>query len=157
MKHLDIITLVNFGVLGITDYDLEAKDAYKVFRFRQAVEKALDIIQEKERELLAKSDINDSAATDSRVRELSKKESKTEEEVTELNSLKNKIKEFNESRKNMLEEAATLENVTPLSYKAWHILRKENHPKNTEKVDPLNNYVEGLLKGILWEVPEENN
>lgn len=56
LKNNIIISLVNAGLLNTTEHDVPAADAYKVYKFRKAVGKALDDIAEKERGLEAEED-----------------------------------------------------------------------------------------------------
>ena len=155
MKNFDIISMVQSGTLGITGFDLDAANSYKVFKFRNALQKAFKKIQELEESMLKDFGITDPNGLDARVKELRGKNTLTEEEKTELDELQAKIKKFNETRMEMLNEDAVLENVKTMPYEQWYKLRKENHPSDPNTPDPLNNYIEGLLEGILWVAPEE--
>ena len=155
MKNYDVIGMVQNGTLGITGFDLDAADSYKVVKFRTALQKAFKKIQELEEDTLKSLGITDPSSVDNRVKELSAKDSLSEEEKKELEDLQSKIKKFNETRAEMLNEEAVLENVKTMPYEQWHKLRKENRPKDESTPDPLNNYTESLLENILWKAPEE--
>lgn len=155
MKKLDIFNLVSGGILQITNYDLEPAHAYKVTKFRTAVNKALDDIKNAEKDILKGLGIVDPAEIDKKIYDLKSKNPLTEEEQQELEHLQDLVKKFNETRRQMLEEETTLENVKTLPFEQWHALRKENRPKDANSYDPLNNYVEELLEGILWKAPED--
>ena len=55
----------------------------------------------------------------------------------------------------MLKEEVTLDGVKTMPYEQWHLLRKENMPKEEGKQNPINNFVEDLLMNVLWKAPEE--
>lgn len=155
MKKLDIFNLVSGGILQITNYDLEPAHAYKVTKFRTAVNKALDDIKNAEKDILNGLGIADPVEVDKKIYDLKSKNPLTEEEQQELEHLQSLVKKFNETRRQMLEEEVTLENVKTLPFEQWHALRKENRPKDANSYDPLNNYAEELLEGVLWKAPED--
>ena len=155
MKNFDIINLVQSGCLGITGLDLDSANAYKVVKFRSALQKAIKKIQELEESMLKEIGIDDPNATDARIKELREKGDQiSDAEKEELEGLQAKVKKFNETRMEMLNEDVTLEGVKTMPYEQWHILRKENFSKDKNAPGPIDNYVESVLEGVLWRAPE---
>lgn len=153
MKNIDVLFMVNSGVLGITNYELGPKSAYKVVKFRNALQKALDNIQELEKSLLKDAGIEDVQVFNKELSELTSNDNKTSEEEVKLKELEEKNKKYNELRSEMLNEEVTLDGVLTMSYEDWHTLRKENRPKDDKQPDPLNNYIETILENVLWTAP----
>ena len=137
MKNLDIITLVNSGVITITALTLDSANSYKVIKFRNAVRKALANIEDTEKSILSDLGISDPQEVESRAKELSEKD-RTPEETKEFEELTSKIRKFNETRMEMLKEEVTLDGVKAMPYEQWHLLRKENMPKEDGKQNPIN-------------------
>jgi len=153
MKNIDVLFMVNSGVLGITNYELGPKSAYKVVKFRNALQKALDNIQELEKSLLKDAGIEDVQVFNKELSELTSNDNKTSEEEVKLKELEEKNKKYNELRSEMLNEEVTLDGVLTMPYEDWHTLRKENRPKDDKQSEPLNNYTEKLLENVLWTAP----
>lgn len=154
MKNLDLVFMLNSGILDITNHELPASSAYKVVKFRSAVNKTFKKIQGLEEDILKDVGIEDPQVLNKRLKELNAIKNRTEEQEAELNELCTKRDRYNKLREDMLQEKLTLENVETISYEDWHTLRKENKPKKDGGQDPLNNYVENLLEDILWAAPE---
>lgn len=147
LKNSTIIALCNAGILNTTEHDVPVKDAYKAFRFRKSLQKILDDLLEREKDLRRTAGIdpnNPDAATE------------------EQN------KRFEELRNEFLKEEVEIDTKT-MSYESYHILSKENRQvsiqfpittkegKQTTKtifMDPYRD-CEDLLEGVLWEAPEE--
>ena len=155
MKNIDVLFMVNSGVLGITNYELSPKSAYKVLKFRNALQKALDNIQETEKSLLKDAEIENVEAFNKELSELSSKENKTPEENAKLKELESKNKRYGELRSEMLQSDVVLKDVLTIPYEDWHALRKENRPRDDKHPDPLNNYIENILENILWTAPKD--
>lgn len=155
MKNLDILIMINSGVNNITNYDLSAASAYKVMKFRNIVVKKYDEIQEKEKQILSDAGITDPQAFDIRYKTLREAETRTDEENAELKELDEKYNTWIKARTDMLNADIELEGIKTISYEDWHLLRKENRPKDDKTVDPLNNYIESILENVLWKAPEE--
>lgn len=155
MKNLDILIMINSGVNNITNYDLSAASAYKVMKFRNIVVKKYDEIQEKEKQILSDAGITDPQAFDIRYKTLREAETRTDEENAELKELDDKYNTWIKARTDMLNADIELEGIKTISYEDWHLLRKENRPKDDKTVDPLNNYIESILENVLWKAPEE--
>lgn len=155
MKNLDILIMINSGVNNITNYDLSAASAYKVMKFRNIVVKKYDEIQEKEKQILSDAEITDPQAFDIRYKTLREAETRTDEENAELKELDDKYNTWIKARTDMLNADIELDGVKTISYEDWHLLRKENRPKDDKALDPLNNYIESILENVLWKAPEE--
>lgn len=155
MKNIDVLFMVNSGTLNITNYELDPKSAYKVVKFRNALNKALDKITETERALLKDAGIENVYSFNKDLEDLSTNKNRTFEEDTKLKEMEEKNQKYNALRFEMLNEEISLDDVLPMSYEDWHTLRKENRPKDENQLDPLNNHIEYLLENILWKAPDE--
>lgn len=153
MTNSDVLSLFNNGILDITSYSLDAKGSYSVMKFRNAIKKQLNTIVELENGILKELGVKDAANINNRIKELEAKD-KTPEELEEYNNLQEQAKKFNSTRGEMLAEKVEITGFTLLNYEQWYNLRKENHPQDSSKPDPLNNYVEDILDGILWKADE---
>ena len=153
MTNSDVLSLFNNGILDITSYSLDAKGSYSVMKFRNAIKKQLNTIVELENGILKELGVKDAANINNRIKELEAKD-KTPEELEEYNNLQEQAKKFNSTRGEMLAEKVKITGFTLLNYEQWYNLRKENHPQDSSKPDPLNNYVEDILDGILWKADE---
>lgn len=155
MTNLEIIIMVNSGVLDITNHELPASSAYKVVKFRTALQKSFENIQELEKALLKDNGIEDIQKFNEDLKKLNGLDNPSEDELKERNELIAKSESYNKARSEMLKDEAKLEGVKTISYEDWHTLRKENRPKKDNDKDPLNNYIETILENILWKAPEE--
>lgn len=155
MKNIDVYFMVNSGTLNITNHELDPKSAYKIVKFRNALQKALDKIQELEKSMLKDCDIEDPQALNKEMDELRKNNNRTPEENKKLAELEEKTAKYNGLRTEMLEEDVNLDGVLTISYNDWHTLRKENRPKDEKHPDPLNNYIESILENVLWTAPTD--
>ena len=153
MTNSDVLSLFNNGILDITSYSLDAKGSYSVMKFRNAIKKQLNTIVELENGILKELGVMDAANINNRIKELEAKD-KTPEELEEYNNLQEQAKKFNSTRGEMLAEKVEITGFTLLNYEQWYNLRKENHPQDSSKPDPLNNHVEDILDGILWKADE---
>ena len=156
MKKKEILFLINSGVQSVTNHDLTATEAYKVVKFRKALNSAFEAIGEDEKAIAKDCDIEDLDAFFKEFNELQLKKDPSKDEKERLNGMAEKNKRFQELEKQILEEDVTLECKT-LSYDDWHKLQNENRDKEVlgRKVDVLSGRVEDLLEGILWAAPEE--
>lgn len=150
MKKSEIILLVNAGVQAITNHDLSTEHAYKVVKFRKAINNAYEAIAKDEETLRKDAGIEDPQAFDKELKEL--RESKADEK--RLAELEAQLKRFLELRNEMIKEDVNLDTKT-MPYEAWHTLQNENKAVGEPKRDLLSGFVEDLLEGILWEAPEE--
>lgn len=150
MTNQEVRVLLFSGVLDATALTLPAKSAYKLYKFQKSLRKAIETIQESEKELATKAGIDDTSAFDARMEELRKIETPTEAEEKEIAEMNQKLSAFNEMRFELYKEDADV-TATAMVYEDWHELKKENHTKDRDIFSP----VETLLEGILWLAPEE--
>lgn len=149
MKNIDVLFMINSGMLDITNNDLGTKSAYKIVKFRSALSKAFMKIQELEKSILLDCGIKNAKDFDEEYKRLKAIEVKTQEENFKFEEMSAKYQKYNKTRAAMLDDDIVLENVTPIPYEDWHLLRKENRPKKDGDVEPLNNYIESVLENIL--------
>lgn len=155
-----ILTLVNSGILNITSNDFPRNDegnkaAYRVYKFKKAVENAFKGLQESEKGLLETAGIDAPETFDSRRAELRAKEDKTAEETKELEDMTAQLEKYVALRNELYNEEAKLE-VLPISWSMWRLLLEENKAKKIgeNEVDILSP-LESVLEGILWEGAKE--
>ena len=157
MKKKDIILFNNVGVLGISNHTLDAAHAYKVVRFRKAINKVLNEIAS-EQEAMA----ND-AGFDKPIDEFFGERLKlytvknpTPEQLAQLGEMDKKIERYNELNGVMLEQEVKIE-CPKIPYEVWRQLQNENKDNelNGRKVDPLSGYVEDVLEDVFWSAPKE--
>ena len=149
MTNQEVRVLLFSGVLDATALTLPAKSAYKLYKLK-SLRKAIETIQDSEKELAVKAGIDDTSAFDTRMEELRKIETPTEAEEKEIAEMNQKLSTFNEMRFELYKEDADV-TATAMVYEDWHELKKENHTKDRDIFSP----VETLLEGILWLAPEE--
>ena len=157
MKNLDVMNLLNGGILMVTSVCLDAETAYKVVKLKKALKAANVAIIEGEKNCQTEAGIPDAEAFDARRNELLHKEKRTKEEQAELVELEGKLKRYMELRQKLYEEEATITGFAPMPYPSFHELQKENASVNFNgrKINPLDAYAEEVLEGILWVEPEE--
>ena len=139
MKNFDVIELCNAGILDITSNDLEAEDAYIVYKFKKQLRKLYSEISENEKELLKQAEIENPVEFDINYKKAL--ESKDENDIAKYQG---KLFRFSELKKVMMSEEAELNIERKISYKSWHTLQKENSDKKA-----LIGYNEELLENIL--------
>ena len=154
MKNLDLVILINAGILNITNHDLPAASAYKVVKLRNVLSKAFEKLQELERDLLKDKDVDDPQKLNQEIEDLRNKENKTEEEEEKLKELSDKFESYINARTEFLNDETPLEGIKTISYEDWHTLRKENRPKDGNP-EILNNYVEAILEDVFWKAPND--
>lgn len=157
MKNQEIIYLVNAGVLQMTNHNLPAAQAYKAYKFRKAVSKALEAIQDTEQGLLKEAGIVDAAEFDKRLTELRAVKNPGSEQKAELEEKQAAFDKYTELRRQMLKEEAGLSGVKTLPYEEWKTLQDENRAVGEAKTDILSGHVEMLLEDVLWAAPEEGD
>lgn len=148
LKNSTIIALCNAGILNTTEHEVPVKDAYKAFRFRKSLQKAIGGILEKEKDLHIAAGIDPNNM-----------EAATEEQK----------KRFEELYAEFLNDEVEIEAKT-MSYESFHALACENKQvklqvpvitsdgKQVTKTifaDPFRE-CEDLLEGVLWSAPEED-
>lgn len=148
MKNADIVALMNGGIQNITSVTLPASQAYKVYKFKRAIETAYNAIVDSHKGILKQVGIEDLQEFQKRHKELSDIKERTSEEQTELDSLVKKDKDAGKLVQELYEDATNLD-VKALPYEDWHNLQAEN------KDVKLLTYLEPMLEGVLWTAPEE--
>lgn len=156
MKNSEIVFLANNGALVITNHTLSPAHAYKVFKFRKALAKAFEAIQESEKSLLSDCGVEDARAFDARLEELRAVENPTDEQKAELNEKTEIVNRYVALRNQMYGEDVTLD-CHKIPYEEWFKLQNENKEVEVfgRKVDVLSGLAEDVLEGVLWEAPEE--
>ncbi len=159
MKKVEIIKLVNAGILSMTAHNLKPAQAYKAFKLKREVEKAFKEIQE-EQDAIKK----DNGLT-------AEKEEKAAKIVDKINvgtSVSEDERQFllinnEDNRKiaSLFREANKAEvslDLKTIPYEDWRILQAENKEKNVgnNKVDILGGEAEIILEGIFWDAPVED-
>lgn len=151
MKKVDIINLANAGVQGATNHTLDAKDAYKVLKFRRALLAAFEGVREEIKANQAEAGIEDPQAFDKERADLRALESRSADQDKRLADLDAKFQRFAELQKELLADEAELACIT-MPYASWHALQVENEKTFPALSDP---YVEDTLENVLWAAPEE--
>ena len=150
MKKQTIIVLANAGIAAMTNHSLAPEHAYKVVKFRKALNAALEAIGKDEETIRKDAGIDDPQAFDKELGEL--RESNANHK--RLEEMEAQLKRFNELRMEMLKEEVTLD-CKAMPYEDWRKLQNENKEVGDKKVDLLSGYVEDVLEGVLWTAPEE--
>ena len=107
MKNIDVVIMVNAGILNITENNLPAKSAYKVVKFRSALNKAFEIVQNLEKDLLKDIGIDDPQQFDKEIEDL-KSKTRTEEESNKLSELLQKQEKYNKLHFEMFNDEAKI-------------------------------------------------
>lgn len=152
MKKQTIIVLANAGIAAMTNHSLAPEHAYKVVKFRKALNAALEAIGKDEETIRKDAGIDDPQAFDKELMEL--RESKSNPK--RLEEMEGQLKRFNELRMEMLKEEVELDCKT-LPYAEWHKLQCENKEVGEDKRDLLSGWVEDVLEGVLWVAPEDKD
>lgn len=159
MKKVEIIKLVNAGILSMTAHNLKPAQAYKAFKLKREVEKAYKEIQE-EQDAIKK----DNGLTD----EKEEKAAKIVDKINVGTSVSEDERQFllsnnEDNRKiaSLFREANKAEvslDLKTIPYEDWRILQAENKEKTigNNKVDILGGEAEIILDGIFWDAPVED-
>lgn len=155
LKNYIIKNLVDNGLENTTDHDLSAAHAYKVFKFRDEVAKANKEMDEK-RVKLVKDIIGDGGEFEKKREELTKLTERTKEQQKELDDLNGKLNKFNELYVELMNDESEL-NVKTIPFEEYHLLARENRktPIGKEATIDFFTVFRSVLKGILWEEPED--
>ena len=158
MKNYEVVTLVNAGVLQATAHEVAPAHAYKLYKLKKALEKALSAIQDAEKGLVKDAGIEDAQAFDDRGRELAKvkEEERKEEQKAEAEERNAKLLKFSELRKALYEDEAQIEGLKTVPYEVWFALQKENRAAkvNGQESDIFSGPAESILEGVFWTEPE---
>lgn len=156
MQKRIILALAQSGINGITAHTLPAAQAYKIVKFRSALNKAYEGIRESQQALLKDAGIENVDDFNKEFQELKAVSDPTAEQTERIKDMEAKDRRFGELYNELLNEDATLEGVKPMPYEDWHKLQIENAEKGEKKPDLLPAWVEDALEGILWEAPKED-
>lgn len=153
MKNSEILILVNNGILAAKYATIDGAHAYKMFKFRKEISKALTAFTESYKELLKSNDIEDIDAFNKRIEELRAIEKPTKEEEAELKASLEKLDKVEEMFKSLLEDDVTLD-CKPMPFSEYHKLWLENRPKDGKmSLFEYENVID-MLEGVLWH-PDE--
>lgn len=148
MRNADIIGLTEGGIQNIATTTLPAAQAYKVYKFKRAVEKAANAIIEAHKDILKQAGIEDLKEFQKRYKELTDIKERNAEEQAELDSLTKKDVDAGKLVAELYEDTTELD-VKAIPYEDWHNLQAEN------KDIKVLTYLEAKLEGLLWIAPEE--
>ena len=148
MKNADIVTLVNGGIQNITALTLPSSQAYKVYKFKRAIEAAYNSIVDSQKGILKQAGIEDLQEFQKRYKELSDIKERTSEEQAELDSLVKKDENAGKLVQELYRDTTNLD-VKAMPYEDWHNLQAEN------KDIKILTHLEHTLEGVLWLAPEE--
>lgn len=158
MRKIDIINLVETGILFISAHDLSSEHAYKVFVLKREIEKANKLITEESEAILKEVGITDELQQKLSVIEKKQKAKEplspeelelTYETIVIQSKANNLIKQLHK-------EDVTL-NLKSIPYETWRELQKENKAKDVKgrQIDLLGGPAEILLADIFWQLPKE--
>ena len=148
MKNADIVTLVNGGIQNITALTLPSSQAYKVYKFKRAIDAAYNAIVDSHKDILKQAGIEDLQEFQKRYKELSDIKERTSEEQAELDSLVKKDENAGKLVQELYRDTTNLD-VKAMPYEDWHNLQAEN------KDIKILTHLEHTLEGVLWLAPEE--
>lgn len=153
MKNGDIITLLDCGVLSITSHTLSTAHAYKVYKLRKAIDKAVNDIAIAERGLQLECGISDPDAFDKK-RAALRRASNDSEELSKMDA---QLARYLEMRNKLYDDDVALEGVKAMPYDEWRKLQDENKAVEIRgrAVDVLSGKAEMILEDILWKAPSE--
>lgn len=128
MKNYEIILLAQRNALKLDTTTLDSAHAYKVLKFRRAVQEAFKKLQEAEKDLIEQCKL-------------------TLDDKGMIQGEEESRKKFTEMQAELYKDEVAVETKT-LPYEQWHELQKANK----QLVDAN---VEDTLEGVLWVAPEE--
>lgn len=166
LKNLIIQALYNNGIANTTNHDVPVKDAYKAFKFKDAVVKAAEEIENKRSGIAKEAGIEDGGKFDKRRKELMTVANPTEEQAKELAEMNEKFDKFQCLWKELMDDETELEGIKLMSFESYHALAKENRqtrlqvPTGDKKtatvfVDFYQMFMADL-EGVIWKAPEED-
>lgn len=129
LKNNIIVALAQVGALNLNTTALEAAHAYKVIKFRRAVAKAFEELQEAEKGII--KDCGLEIAADGKLEGPDEAKAK-----------------FAKLQKELYEDEADLGDIKAIPFEQWHALKSENKGL-------ANALVEDALEGVLWNAPCE--
>lgn len=146
LKNIDLLQVVNRGLLNINTSDLTAEEGYKVFRTLKALRKAAEAFEETRMELV-RSKVSDEEQEKARAYDEAKDKS-AEGFITseERKAIASKTAEAGKAVLPLLNDSSEVE-VRPVTFSAWFKLKRRN--------DVLTTDMDMLLEGVLWQDGEE--
>lgn len=158
MKNLEVITMIEGGILSLTAHSLDVAHAYKLAKFKSELKKTYNQFVADNNALLQEVGIEDPYSFDARRAELLGKESLTKPEKQELAEFNAKFSRLSHMRDVLGNEPVTLDGVKTMPYEQWFLLQKENKDKcltiDGKSIEILT-LAEPVLEGVLWAAPEE--
>ena len=157
MKKVDIITLINCGILSMTAHDLKPAQAYKAFKLKKEVEKAFKDIQEEQKGIREDNGLTEEMENKVKgiIEKMNIRSSVTEDEKQEVlahNELQRKVSSLYREANT---EEVTLD-IKSIPYEDWRKLQEDRHKVIGEKeYDILGGEAEIILEAIFWEEPKE--
>ena len=156
MKKVDVIKLVNAGIVNVTAYDLKPEHAYQVFKLKREVEKIHRDIEEEYKEIEKSQGLTEEFAEETQ-KVLDKVNNK--EELTDAD--KATLTKYDEIWKKVIGLKVELGktdvsiDVKPLPYEEWRTLQKENKAKKIgdREIDILGGVAEIILSENFWQEP----
>lgn len=130
VKNKTIAKLYLAGCAKITAINIEAGDAFRTIRFRREIARAFQALSEDERALATECELK-------------------LDEKGSLTGSKAALKKFREMRDILAEQESELD-IQPISFDAWHELKKENNNLG-------NSEIEDALSDIFWLEPQKKN
>lgn len=156
MKNIDVIYLVNRGILETSNHTLSPEYAYKVFKFKKWVRTVFEGIQESELALLSECGIPDVQEFNSKIVGLRCSDDLNGESTTELQDMEKKLNKFIKLRDALYEDSVPSPDLSTIPYNEWFLLQNENRAVkfNGDTIDVFSGHSEELLENILWTLPE---
>lgn len=165
IKNSLIQALVENGISNTTNHEVPVKDAYKAFKFRDAVVKAAKELAEKRDGIVKEAGIEDAAKFDERRKELAAITNPNDEQKKEISEMNDKFDKFRCLFNELMNDETDLPGIKLMSFDSFHALAKENRntriqimgsDKNPSSVTvDFYEIFMGELEGILWEAPTE--
>ena len=159
MKKVDIITLINCGILSMTAHDLKPAQAYKAFKLKKEVGKAFKEIQEEQKGIREDNGLTEDVESKVKgiIDKMNMRSSVTEDEKQEVlahNELQRKVSSLYREANT---EEVTLD-IKPIPYEDWRKLQEENRHKaiGEKEFDILGGEAEIILETIFWDAPTED-
>ena len=151
MNKADIFNLANAGIGNITNLTLDGKHAYKVLKFRRAINGAYTSLLDEIKAITKEAGIEDPQTFDKGRAELRAITPRTPDEDKRLAEMDKTFDRYKELEKELLSEEVKLDCV-PMPYEDFHALQRENEKTCPAITSP---YIEDALENVLWVAPED--
>lgn len=152
MKNFEIINIKKAGIDKVRALTIPSAHAYKVCKFKKAVNIVASSVAKEELLLMQEAGIDDAEKFNNELAEALKAG-----DAEKVNEMKAKAAIYNRLQAELYNDEAELAGVKPMPYEVWHDLQCENRNITilpSDGVDILTHF-EALLEGVLWEAPEE--